>query len=316
MPPQEIKGKEKYKINIGHKGLTEDEIGFIVKFKESKKKRKFTLSLGKNGLRLLEKDSEEEIGRWNYKDVKNFSYNSTFDYFEFSTTTNNINVDTYTFKTKQCSEMFDQVKLLLAENLKKHNIDNPDQLIKAATHQIDHDHSHKRVGISTEVNDDHDRHDHNEGHLTELIHKQQKEQKKKEKVQEGEDEDPEKKKKEDSLTVPKKKGRKRSHSTSESTLGEIKEELNSIQNENNQLKSEKQDTDELKIKRKTSGTKPKPNPFTTGESVPPLIVTPFDGLQNPFTTVESKKEVKDDIEVSSPKSKRKPSKKKDLRVNI
>jgi len=146
MPLQEIKGKEKYKINIGHKGLTEDEVGFVVSFKESHKKKKFNLALGRNGVRLLEVDSDEEIGRWNYKDIKNFSYNSSFHYFQFSTSMNDINVENFTFKCKQCSEMFDQVKLFLAENLKKKNdIGNPEDLIKQATHQIENDAPKKKL---------------------------------------------------------------------------------------------------------------------------------------------------------------------------
>jgi len=210
MPIQEMKHKTRFKINIGHRGITEDEVGFSVKFKESGKKKKFILALGQNGVRLLERESEEEVGRWNYKDIKNFTYNTSFNYFQFTTTNNNINVDSYTFHTKQCAEMFEQVKLLLAQNLKNNNVKDPDSLLQKATHQLDTD-SPKKIGRKQEVREDEDNDD-SVKRLSQLVKEQEDVQNNEIVIQvnsENTDTD------ELEGKVQRRKGRNRSHSTSD-----------------------------------------------------------------------------------------------------
>jgi len=153
LPTQEGGGNlSNFKIHIGHKGLSEDEVGFQVKFKEHKKKKKFVLALGHHGVRLLENTTEEEVGRWNYKDVKNISYNTNFHYFQFSTCMDQVNTQTYTFKTRKCAEMFDQVKHLLTQNLQSHSVGDANSLIEKATHHIARD-APKKTGMKNRVVD-------------------------------------------------------------------------------------------------------------------------------------------------------------------
>jgi len=105
------------------------------------------MALGANGVRLLEKDTEDEVGRYNFKDIRNFSYNTTFNYFQFTTCLNSVNTETYTFKSKQCQLMFEQVKHLLAQNLRQNNINDPEELLTRATHQVTND--KKKNGAKT-----------------------------------------------------------------------------------------------------------------------------------------------------------------------
>jgi len=79
------------------------------------------------------KKSKEEIGRWNFNDVKNFAYDYLMDYFVFTTCIPGEELKTYTFKTSKCIEMFDEVKTLLAQNLyKNNNIEEAEDIISRA----------------------------------------------------------------------------------------------------------------------------------------------------------------------------------------
>jgi hypothetical protein len=97
----------------------------------------------------LDTDTLEEYGRWHFKDIKNVSFNVKYNYFQFTTSFNVLNVESYTFKTKQCSELFEQTKLLLEQNLRDHNVDNFKNLIKKATHVIES--TPRKIGVTQEI---------------------------------------------------------------------------------------------------------------------------------------------------------------------
>jgi hypothetical protein len=153
VPMEKMEKRNDYKKNVGYTGLMETETGYVVTFKDKKRKNKFTLALSNFGIRVLDCGSMEEFGRWNFSDIKNVSFNANYRYFQFTTCINTINTQSYTFKSKQCTEIFEQTKALLEQNLRDNNVENFKSLIKKATHIIDRDYP-KKAGIRQEVNEE------------------------------------------------------------------------------------------------------------------------------------------------------------------
>jgi hypothetical protein len=133
--PIEFNEFNEFKYHIGWKGVSSDEIRFSVKFREHKhrKRKKYYLVIGPIGLRLVDMSNEEEVGRWTYMNIKDFTHNPVVNQFSFSYTRDDLNVQSHTFDTKQCTVIFEQIKVFITKNLKLNNVLNPENLIENAT---------------------------------------------------------------------------------------------------------------------------------------------------------------------------------------
>jgi len=98
-----------------------------------KREKKYYLVVGPIGLRLVDLNAEEEVGRWTYMNIKDFTHNPAADQFSFTYTRDDLNVQSHTFDTKQCTVIFEQIKVYITKNLKMNHVLNPENLIENAT---------------------------------------------------------------------------------------------------------------------------------------------------------------------------------------
>eukprot|EP01130_Rhizamoeba_saxonica_P017820 TRINITY_DN8733_c0_g1_i1.p1 TRINITY_DN8733_c0_g1~~TRINITY_DN8733_c0_g1_i1.p1 ORF type:complete len:295 (+),score=84.53 TRINITY_DN8733_c0_g1_i1:72-956(+) len=125
MQPDET-GAYPIALNYDNIGVMQGEITYRVKFKgakKGKKKKKLLLCCSIHGIRLLDIETCDELGRWGFDAITRFVYNTTFKSFQFSWRINSLEQETFFFDTSEGKQIQDTITEFLKEIL-----DNSKQL--------------------------------------------------------------------------------------------------------------------------------------------------------------------------------------------
>eukprot|EP01124_Arcella_intermedia_P022067 TRINITY_DN3204_c0_g1_i2.p1 TRINITY_DN3204_c0_g1~~TRINITY_DN3204_c0_g1_i2.p1 ORF type:complete len:281 (-),score=69.84 TRINITY_DN3204_c0_g1_i2:84-926(-) len=101
------------------------------------KKLERVLTVGPTGIRLLLPDTLEEVGKFPYTRMREFSQNETLKVFQFTWFPNDKEEETFFFKTAKCVEIQNQIAEFIKDILKRKKVDNPDKILESNTYQRD-----------------------------------------------------------------------------------------------------------------------------------------------------------------------------------
>jgi hypothetical protein len=93
------------------------------------------LVVGPQQLRLLIPDTYEEVGRFPYKRMKEFSHNLSYKMFQFSWYPSTTEEETFYFHTSKCVQIQGAISSYIKELLKEQKIDNPDAILQKCTYR-------------------------------------------------------------------------------------------------------------------------------------------------------------------------------------
>jgi len=85
-------------------------------------------------LRLLIPDTYEEVGKFPYKRMKEFSHNFTYKMFQFSWYPSSTEEETFYFHTSKCLQIQSAISDQITALLKEQKIDNPEDILKKCTY--------------------------------------------------------------------------------------------------------------------------------------------------------------------------------------
>jgi len=114
-----------------------DEHSWNVRMKSSNatKKVERILVAGPTGLRLLIPDTLEEVGKFPYKRMKEFSHNESFKLFQFTWFPSDKEEETFFFNTSKCKDIQVVIGKFIKDILRQQNVENPDAILQQCTYQ-------------------------------------------------------------------------------------------------------------------------------------------------------------------------------------
>jgi len=98
------------------------------------KKVERILAVGPNQLRLLLPDTYEEVGKFPYRKMNEFSHNESYKMFQFSWFVNDKEEEIYYFKTSKCREIQLAIGASIKELLRKQHIENPEAVLRQSSY--------------------------------------------------------------------------------------------------------------------------------------------------------------------------------------
>jgi hypothetical protein len=93
------------------------------------------LVVGPRQLRLLIPDTYEEVGKFPYKRMKEFSHNISYKMFQFTWYPTSTEEETYYFHTSKCLQIQGAIGLHIKELLKEQKIDDPEAILQKCTYR-------------------------------------------------------------------------------------------------------------------------------------------------------------------------------------
>jgi len=99
------------------------------------KKVERILVAGPVGLRLLIPDTFEEVGKFPYRKMREYSHNESFKLFQFTWFPSEKEEETFYFHTSKCKEIQGIISKYIKDILKQQNVDNPEAVLQQCTYQ-------------------------------------------------------------------------------------------------------------------------------------------------------------------------------------
>jgi len=93
------------------------------------------LVVGPVHLRLLIPDTYEEVGKFPYKRMKEFSHNISYKMFQFSWYPSTTEEETFYFHTSKCVQIQGAISAYIKDLLKEQKVDNPDAILQKCTYR-------------------------------------------------------------------------------------------------------------------------------------------------------------------------------------
>jgi hypothetical protein len=93
------------------------------------------LVVGPHQLRLLIPDTYEEVGKFPYKRMKEFSHNLSYKMFQFSWYPSTTEEETFYFHTSKCVQIQGAISSYIKDLLKEQKIDNPEAILQKCTYR-------------------------------------------------------------------------------------------------------------------------------------------------------------------------------------
>jgi len=93
------------------------------------------LVVGPYQLRLLIPDTFEEVGKFPYKRMKEFSHNISYKMFQFSWYPTSNEEETFYFHTSKCVQIQAALSIAIKDLLKEQKIDNPEAILQKCTYR-------------------------------------------------------------------------------------------------------------------------------------------------------------------------------------
>eukprot|EP01124_Arcella_intermedia_P022066 TRINITY_DN3204_c0_g1_i1.p1 TRINITY_DN3204_c0_g1~~TRINITY_DN3204_c0_g1_i1.p1 ORF type:complete len:272 (-),score=66.62 TRINITY_DN3204_c0_g1_i1:81-896(-) len=89
------------------------------------------ITVGPTGLRLLLPDTLEEVGKFPFPKLLEFSQNEALKIFQFTWIPTEKEEETYYFKTAKCGEIVNQIVEFIKEALRRKNVNNPEEVLES-----------------------------------------------------------------------------------------------------------------------------------------------------------------------------------------
>jgi len=115
-----------------------NEHSWVIKMKSTAtgaKKVERILVAGPVGLRLLIPDTYEEVGKFPYRKMREFSHNESYKLFQFTWFPSEKEEETFYFHTSKCKEIQGIISTYIKNILKQQNVDNPEAVLQQCTYQ-------------------------------------------------------------------------------------------------------------------------------------------------------------------------------------